>query len=396
MAYNFNLSFGRSLPNFVERDVKGNWFYSMLFGSKKRGGFKDYECMLNEVLQNPAILKVLTFRADVYSQVRIDSYKNDKIDKKNILFDIQKRPNYWQTWSEFHFDVEFYRCLGSAYIYKQGESVYCLNPAKIKIDKTTQELYQRLIFSQGAARDFKGKTFKYKLNDNKETILELSNLYILSDLTGSLSNDFFAPPSRLESLYQVAINGNLAITSKTRNLEFTQKYLISGQHTNSDTSSLPMGEEEKDGIEKGLLGHRAIHATESKVDFTHLVSNLKALGLDESYLADLTIVANMYGVDTDVLGISTKKSSYENKEKGIGAFIDYTLMPKVQQLTELYEQIYELEDVRGTFEHLPFNQIFQAEKVTNDNTKLTNLKLAQELGVDEKILKEKATLIIGE
>ena len=161
MAYNFNLSFGRSLPNFVERDVKGNWFYSMLFGSKKRGGFKDYECMLNEVLQNPAILKVLTFRADVYSQVRIDSYKNDKIDKKNILFDIQKRPNYWQTWSEFHFDVEFYRCLGSAYIYKQGESVYCLNPAKIKIDKTTQELYQRLIFSQGAVRDFKGKTFKY-------------------------------------------------------------------------------------------------------------------------------------------------------------------------------------------------------------------------------------------
>jgi len=71
-------------------------------------------------------------------------------------------------------------------------------------------------------------------------------------------------------------------------------------------------------------------------------------------------------------------------------------MPKVQQLTELYEQIYELEDVRGTFEHLPFNQIFQAEKVTNDNTKLANLKLAQELGVDEKILKEKATLIIGE
>lgn len=396
MAYNFNISFGRSNPTFAERDKRGNWFYQLLNGSIFNSGYKSYAEKISEVLSNPAVLKVLTFRADVFSQVRINSFINEKLSEENVLYSLQSKPNYWQSWTDLHWDIEFFRCLGVAYIYKQNDSIYCLNPANIKIDSNTLKLYQRLMFSFNSKKDFKNKTFKYQLPNNTEMVLDLNNLYMLSDLSGTLTNDFFSPPSRLDALCEVVRNSRLALQSKGINLEFTQKYLISGQHNSSDVSSLPMSENEKNGIEQGILGSRTIHATESKIDFTHLVSNLKQLGLDEAYLADLTIIANMYGVDTDVLGISTKKSTYENKEKGIGAFIDYTLMPKVQQLTDLYEQLYELEDLKGSFEHLSFNQVFEAEKVLNQKTELEALKLAQELGVDAEIIKQKATLIVSE
>ena len=395
MAFNFNVSWG-GLPNYVERDKSGNWFYSFLggfFGKNKK--YKSYKCMLEEVLSNPALLKVLTYRADLYSQVKIDSYVNDKLKEKDVMYTIAKKPNFFQSWTDLHWDIEFFRCLGVAYIYKQGDSIYCLNPANVKVDNSVKALFQRLVFSFVAKKDFKNKQFKYQLPNNKEITLDLEKLYLLSDLSGTLNNDYFAPTSRLESLYQVAINNNLAITSKTRNLEFTQKFLVSGQHNPDNTSSLPMDSAEKDSIENAFLGSRQIHATKSKVDLTHLVSDLKKLALDEAYLADLTIIANMYGLDTDTLGISTKKSTYDNKEKGIGSFIDYSLMSGVQQMTDLYEEIYEYEDLRGNFKHLSFSQVFEAERISNNEIYMNSLKTALELGVDADLIKEKATKIIS-
>jgi hypothetical protein len=88
----------------------------------------------------------------------------------------------------------------------------------------------------------------------------------------------------------------------------------------------------------------------------------------------------MYGMTKDILDILTKGSTYENKEKSIGAFIDYSLMPKVQQHSDLYEIILQKEDIRGSFKHLPFNSVFEAEKVANRKLELEALKIASELG----------------
>ena len=396
MAWNFNISIGKQITS-VERDVNGNFHYTLLDNLINNGSFKSYSEILKEVISNPAVMKVLSFRADIFSQVHINKYSNDKLVEENSIYTLLKKPNYWQTWTDLHWDIEFFRCLGAAYIYKNGETIYCLNPANIEIDNSVIQLFQKLVFSiYGLKNEFKNKTFKYKLPNNKSITLNLNNLTILSDLSGTIGMDFFNPISRLNSLYQICKNSKLSILSKSQNLDFSKKFLVSGQHNPSDTTSIGMSEDEKNSIEQGLLGKRKIHATKSKVEINHLVSNLKQLGLDEAYLSDLTVIANMYGIDTDVLGISGKKSTYENKEKGFGAFIDYTLMPKVQQLTDMYEVLFEQEDLRGSFNHLPFNEVFQADKIANKEKELNNLKTAKELGVDEKILKEKATLIISE
>jgi len=55
-------------------------------------------------------------------------------------------------------------------------------------------------------------------------------------------------------------------------------------------------------------------------------------------------------------------------------------MPKVQQHSDLLEIILQKEDIRGSFKHLPFNAVFEAEKVTNKKIELEALKIASELG----------------
>ena len=150
-----------------------------------------------------------------------------------------------------------------------------------------------------------------------------------------------------------------------------------------------MGENEQKSIESKLKSSQEIHVSKNKTDVNQLVNNLASLKLDDSYVADLSIVGNMYGVSKDVLDIMAKGSTFENKEKSIGAFIDYTLMPKVQQHSDLIENILDIQEVRGSFKHLPFNAIFEAEKVLNRKTELESLKIAFDMGynVEEQLKK---------
>ena len=44
---------------------------------------------------------------------------------------------------------------------------------------------------------------------------------------------------------------------------------------------------------------------------------------------------------------------------------------------------------------MPFNQVFKAEKVANQKIELENLKIAQELGLDAKLITNKLNEIYG-
>jgi len=131
MGFNFNLSFGSKLPNYVERGSDGSFWYGIkdfFGGNDSKKGFNCVKKQLNEALYNPAVLKVLGFRADIYSQIKFNEYKNDKLVLYDFLYSEAKRPNPNQSWVDFHYDVSFWRDLGNAYIYKKADVLYCLNP----------------------------------------------------------------------------------------------------------------------------------------------------------------------------------------------------------------------------------------------------------------------------
>ena len=400
MAFNFNLSFGNNkLPNYVERLNDGSIWYGIkdfFNGNDGCKGFKDHKKRIESALYNPAVLKVLSYRANVYSQIKFNEYANDKLVTTDFLYSYKKQPNPMQSWVDFHFDVSFWRDLGNAYIYVENDTFYCLNPMNMEIKDSQLKEINKFRFSEYQVKQSRKGQFKARFNDDAEwQTLKLENLYILSDLSNSVSGNWLEGNSRLDALYQVVKNSELSLKAKNRNLFYTTKFSVSGQHDASDQFSTPMGDAEKESITKGLQGNKEIYATKQKIDVKQLVTNLSSLKLDESYISDLSIIGNMYDLGKDILDILAKGSTFENKEKAIGSFIDYAMMPKAQQHSDLYEIILEKEDIRGTFKHLPFNAVFESEKIANTTIELNNLKVAQELGVDPKIITNKLKEIYG-
>ena len=400
MAFNFNLSFGNNkLPNYVERLTDGSYWYGIkdfINGNDGCKGFKDHKKRIESALYNPAVLKVLSYRANVYSQIKFNEYSNDKLVTTDFLYTYKKQPNPMQSWVDFHWDVSFWRDLGNAYIYVENDTWYCLNPMNMEIKDSQLKNINIFRFSESTAKQSTKGEFKAKFNDNAEwQTLKLENLYILADLSTSLSGNWLEGNSRLDALYQVVKNSELSLKAKNRNLFYTTKFSVSGQHDASDQFSTPMGDAEKDSITKGLQGNKEIYATKQKIDVKQLVTNLSSLKLDESYIADLSIIGNMYDLGKDILDIIAKGSTFDNKEKSVGSFVDYAMMPKAQQHSDLYEIILEKEDIRGTFKHLPFNAVFESEKIANTTIELNNLKVAQELGLDATIITNKLKEIYG-
>lgn len=400
MAFNFNLSFGNNkLPNYVERLNDGSYWYGIkdFFNlNDDCKGFKSHKKRIESALYNPAVLKVLSYRANVYSQIKFNEYANDKLVTTDFLYTYKKQPNPMQSWVDFHFDVSFWRDLGNAYIYVENDTWYCLNPMNIKIKDSQLKDINKFRFSEYQTKQSRKGTFEAKFNDGAEwQTLKLENLYVLSDLSNSVSGNWLEGNSRLDALYQVVKNSELSLKAKNRNLFYTTKFSVSGQHDASDQFSTPMGDAEKESITKGLQGNKEIYATKQKIDVKQLVTNLSSLKLDESYIVDLSIIGNMYDLGKDILDIIAKGSTFDNKEKSVGSFVDYAMMPKAQQHSDLYEIILEKEDIRGTFKHLPFNAVFESEKIANTTIELSNLKVAQELGLDPKIITNKLKEIYG-
>jgi len=390
MAFNFNISYGR-LPNYVERDSSGNWFYSILdaFTGGKRKGFKSEQNKLDVILSNPAILKVFCFLADTYSQVKIDRYNNDKLVEKDFLYSVQKTPNDWQTWTDLFWEHRFWLAGGTAYLYKFKDVWYYLRPIGLDFTDAQIKAFSQISFSGQYKKKLLKGTFKYRNPNGYVDTLDFANLHVFTDMSGGVSGNWLKGNSRLDALYQIARNSELALQSKGTNLKYTEKFLVSGQHDVKDTTSRAMSETEKDSIEQSLEHGRKINATKSKVDMQQMVSNLAQLELDQAYESDLIKVANMYGIPKDVIDILAKGSTYENQEKSLGKFINYNEMPKVQQMTDTYEVILGEEDLRGSFKHLPFNAVFEVDKINNRKVELESLKIAQELGADETMIKNK-------
>ena len=396
MAWNFSFSFGRSQEAIsAERYNDGTWFYWLddIFG-KRSTAFGSYDKKLKTVIDNPAVLKPLTFIADTYSQVRFDAYNNDKIVTTDALYTVLPKPNYWQSWTDVLWDLAFFRAVGFAPLYSDGKMCMVLNPSGIKLTDDQVKLFQTLSISKyGIESRIKNQTFKYKMANGNTLTLEMKYLTVINDLSGTITGNYFDGGSRLDALYQVAKNASLASTSKGRNLWFTRKFFASGDKSAVDNiNKKPMGDVEKQSVEQGLLSNKMVHATQSAVNLQQMVTDMRKLDLDTAYSKDLAIIANMYGIDKDVLGLES--STYENYQKALGGFVDFTLMPKAEQDANVFQKIFGFNDLRASFKHMPFNEVFNAEKQSNDKMQLESLKLAQELGVDANVIKEKATTII--
>lgn len=370
----------------VIRDASGGFFYSTFGGKKEDFTISSYKEL---IFKSPALLKVFKIICENGSLCNINLYSNGKLKDENFLYKIKNNPNPYQTWTDFIYDYFFYISIGNVYYYversdlSKDNNVYFLDPERIEF---LNKRKKSLVFDNlGFKKNRKEEVFYYLETDDTKRILSLNNLYIISDLTNYNGNDY---RNNLDALAGVVSNSNKTISTKNVNLQYSSEFFLSNADKNSEniTQFTGIGSSEKQSILNSLNSGNNIHITSANLTLQRFVDNFGSLKLDDSFLSDLHIIGNFFGVPKDIIEASANGTTYENQEKSMGRFVDYVLKPKIQKFTDILELIHGFEDVRADWSHLSFMNVFSTENSKRKEIDLQNLKLAKELGLPEKLV----------
>lgn len=391
MGFNFSLNFGNSQPITADRDLAGNWFYSMFSTKSSIKQLTTDKQKLDLILTNPAILKVFKLNCDLFSLGKVYNVQNGKLIQKDFLNTIQPRPNKHQTWNQFEWDYMFYRMLGTAYLWRSNNTnlqssetkFYWLNPAKMEFDSKLLKKLDKLTLSQSSYNELERETIKYTFEDGSKLNIPLSQITTFFDLSNSVSGNWYKGNSCIDALYKVITNNNELLDAQNINLRYSAKFGVTGQQDPNNVSQIPMSETEKIDIESKVNGKKSVHAFKSKVDINRFVSDIANLKLDEQYLNQYFIIGSMYGIPRDVLEANLSGSTYENQEKATGKHISYALQPAGDDLINWFSSFIGIE-LAISWNYLPFMQVFERDRAEVNKMKAETFKTLVDAGVDVK------------
>lgn len=346
---------------------------------------------LAAVLNNPALLKVISLQCDMFSQGKVYVYdKNDKELPEDPFLQRIKRPNPLQTETQFLWDFMFWNMLGTANCYVDSAIVdnpknkfYFLDPSKIQWPTELQRAADKLIFSDAEVKARNKMPIGYKYDDGSGFSFPLDRLLIISDLTNGIGN-FYKSPSRIDALYKIISNSECALDSKNINVRYTGKFLVGSSGALNSTG---LKDDEKQDIKDKMDSDQTVWPVKTMIDIKRFVENMQFLALDDAYLKDYFLIGNMYNIPRDVLE-AYNSSTFENQEKARGGHVSYTLQPKGDAFFDAFEDHFGYtEDGRQIcidWSHLPFMQVFEADRVETQATTIDNFEKLITLGVPLK------------
>lgn len=392
MGFFFNLGFGGNQrePLNIETDRSGNIFYTMFSSSTALGKIIPDAYKLKFCTENPALLKVLALDCDIFSLGKINRYQDEKLIEKDFLYSESKKPNLLQSWTQFDWDYKFWlNIFGTAYLYNPNNShvlndnsnLQWLNPVNFDWDSNLISKLQALILSKQSYNDIFKNSVRYRFDNGDVKYIKLNEITPFYDLTNAGSNNPMKGYSRIDALYKIIKNSELALDAKGINLEFAQKFMVAGKADPSNVNELPMSEPEKISIEEKVRSHKNIHAVKSMIDIKRFVEDIGKLKLDESFYNDYFMFGTMFNIPRDILEANLRGSTYENQEKSMARLIEYCEAPKGQMLTDWFENQYSYQDLRMSWSHLMFNQVFEKERAEQTGVKLDNIIKAKDSGL---------------
>jgi len=380
MGFYLNLGFKNEMPIEVERNALGNFFYT-LFSNKKTNSNRNIseKQMLDAMLFNPAFLKVISLNADLGSLVDIKETNSDK-----SLQDFFKKPNSKQNWTQFFWDYYFWMHYGTPYLYRSQNNyndnleLTWLNPTNIDWNKLNEKT-ETLFLSRNLKSDIKNHTIYYQIG-RKKIPLRLGDITPFYDTTNSLNGEYFKGETKIPALYKVLQNSESSLDAKKQNLDFSQEFLTSGQIGLDDLSNPIMSDPEKQSIKSSLLSKNTIHATKTPITIKRFVDDIARLKLDESFYNDYFMFGTMFNIPRDILEANLRGSTYENQEKSMARLVEYCEAPKGQMLTDWFENQFDYQDLRMSWAHLMFNQVFEKERAEKTGLQLDNIIKAKDAG----------------
>lgn len=391
MGFFFKFGYGgrANQPIGVETDLDGNVFYTVWSSDSALGKEIPDKDKVRVVTTNPALLKVISLDCDIFSLGKVNKYEDEKLVEKDFLYSEKKKPNLRQNWTQLFWDYKFYLdTFGIAHMYNpnnskvlnDNSSLQWLDPSRIEWNTGLIDKLKAFIFSSTTWKDLMKSTVNYRLDNGSVKVIRLDEIQTFYDLTNIGDCNPMKGISRIDALYKVIKNSELAMDAKAINLEFSQKFLVAGQADPENVTQLPMSETEKLDIERKLRTSKKVHAVKSMIDINRFVEDIKKLNLDESFYNDYFMFGSMFNIPRDILETNLRGSTYENQEKAMARLIEYCQSPKGQMLTDWFESQFGYEDIRMSWEHLMFNQVFEKERAEKVGLQLDNIIKAKEAG----------------
>ena len=391
MAFNFSFGFGNRQKRTFDVDKDGNVFYSLFNGFGGLANRISDREKLKKVCENPALLKVISLDCDIFSLGKVNKFQEGKLIEEDFLYSLVKKPNLMQSWTSFFWDYKWWlNVCGTSVLYNPNNSqnigntsLQFLNPANITYNDTLIRKLQKFIFSNLSYNEVLEGSISYKFDNGESKDILLKELEFFHDLTNAGQSNPLKGISRIDALYKVINNSELALDAKGINLFLAGKFMVAGKAdpSKTDFSNIPMSEEEKQSIEQKVLSNKSIHAVKSMIDIKRFVENMGSLKLDESFVADYFMFGSMFNIPRDILETSLRGSTYENQEKAMARLIEYCEKPKAQKLTDWFETQFDFQDIRMSWNHLMFMKIFEKEQINNQKLKASALLELMKAGV---------------
>jgi len=391
MSFHFSFGFGGNQrePVKIEQDNLGNIFYTMFSSSTAVGKIIPDADKLRKVTSNPALLKVISLDCDIFSLGKINKYNDGKVKEYDFLYSLSSKPNITQSWTQFLWDYKFWLDIfGVAYLYNPNNSkvisdtnsLQWLNPCNIVWEATTIEKLKTIFLSGSSYKDVLKNTVRYNFDNGQSKQIRLDEIVPFYDLTNAGNQNPISGYSRIDALYKVIQNSELALDAKAINLEFAQKFLVDGQADPDKVEQLPLSKEEKESIEASVRSWKKVHAVKSRININRFVEDIGKLKLDESFYNDYFMFGTMFNIPRDILEANLRGSTYENQEKAMARLVEYCMSPKGQMLTDWFESQFGLQDIRMSWGHLMFNQVFEKERAERIGLQLDNIQKAKDMG----------------
>jgi len=384
------------LSRFRGNNSRYDFGYEVLNTSTYFNTYKQDKAKLAAVLSNPALLKVFSLQCDLFSMGSVSVWKGETEIDNDPFIKLLNNPNPFQTKTQFLWDFMFWNMLGTSYTYIDskavdkigGNKMYFLEPSKMEWPQEIEKNKDKMVFSREAEEFKKKLIIKYRYNDSNTQSIPLDRVIINTDLTNGIGN-FYKGSSRIDALYKVLSNSEFALDAKNINIRYSGKFLVGAVN---DISKIGLGQEEKEDLENKIdTNEKKVWAYKVPVQIRRFVDDMAALQLDQAYLADYFLIGNMYGIPRDVLE-AYQSSTYENQEKARAAHINYCLEPKGNAFMDSFEKFFGYEEqgknIYISWDHLPFMQIFEKEKVEVNQAKINAFKSMIDMGIDEKSANE--------
>lgn len=324
------------------------------------------------------MLKVITLQCDLFSLAEVYVYKDGERIKDDPALDRINSPNPLQSRKQWLWDCMLWTMIGNANLYIDSEIVtkdknrlYFLENSKLEFPLSLEKAKDKMVFSDSAERELMNTEITYRYADGTTFKFPLRKLKVITDLSNGTGN-WFKGFSRIDALYKIISNSEASLDAKNINTRYSGKFMVAGKHDPTDVSKMPLSNTEKLDIETKVDRDKPVEAVKSMIDIKRFVEDIGRLKLDEGYLASYFLIGNMYNIPRDVLE-AYASSTYENQGKATAKHVSYTLEPKASDLASTLEKYwgYDKEGKKIVFswDHLPFNQIFEKDRAVTDQIK---------------------------